>query len=105
MRPRLGFRPRRFSAPVSSLSAASGATADIDRLPAHPSLTRVTRSRHQTMFAPHAAFADCIITQRGKPDRIPAEFRIGGQAMESVIAKLLQNFEQGKMNRRPRLPG
>src|SRR5436309_3997210 len=52
------------------------------------------------MFAPHAAFADCIITQRGKPDRIPAEFRIGGQAMESVIAKLLQNFEQGKMNRR-----
>src|SRR5215471_19269718 len=39
-------------------------------------------------------------TQRGKPDRIPAEFRIGGQAMESVIAKLLQDFEQGKMNRR-----
>src|SRR5438067_4961160 len=62
--------------------------------------TLMTRSRHQTMFAPHAAFADCIITQRGKPDRIPAEFRIGGQAMESVIAKLLQNFEQGKMNRR-----
>ena len=27
------------------------------------------------MFAPHAAFADCIMTQRGKPDRIPAEFR------------------------------
>src|SRR6516162_6309278 len=44
--------------------------------------------------------ADCIMTQRGKPDRIPAEFRIGGQAMESVIAKLLQDFEQGKMNRR-----
>src|SRR5215831_13372981 len=40
------------------------------------------------------------MTQRGKPDRIPAEFRIGGQAMESVIAKLLQDFEQGKMNRR-----
>src|SRR5262249_33577689 len=60
----------------------------------------LTRSRHQTMFAPHAAFADCIMTQRGKPDRIPAEFRIGGQAMESVIAKLLQDFEQGKMNRR-----
>jgi hypothetical protein len=38
--------------------------------------------------------------QRGKPDRIPADFRIGGQAMESVIAKLLQDFEQGKMNRR-----
>src|SRR6516165_11796569 len=37
---------------------------------------------------------------RGKPDRIPAEFRIGGQAMESVIAKLIQDFEQGKMNRR-----
>src|SRR5262245_36523217 len=37
---------------------------------------------------------------RGKPDRIPAEFRIGGQAMESVIAKLVQDFEQGKMNRR-----
>src|SRR5215813_9037723 len=52
------------------------------------------------MFAPHAAFADCIMTQRGKPDQIPAEFRIGGQAMESVIAKLLQDFEQGKMNRR-----
>ena len=50
--------------------------------------------------SPHAAFADCIMTQRGKPDRIPAEFRIGGQAMESVIAKLLQDFEQGKMNRR-----
>src|SRR5258708_32061784 len=31
---------------------------------------------------------------------IPADFRIGGQAMESVIAKLLQDFEQGKMNRR-----
>src|SRR5262245_12398390 len=42
----------------------------------------------------------CIMTQRGKSDRIPAEFRIGGQAMESVIAKLLQDFEQGKMNRR-----
>jgi len=40
------------------------------------------------------------MTQRGKPDRIPVEFRIGGQAMESVIAKLLQDFEQGKMNRR-----
>src|SRR6478736_410437 len=52
------------------------------------------------MFAPHAAFADYIMSQRGKPDRTPAEFRIGGQAMESVIAKLLQNFEQGKMNRR-----
>src|SRR6516164_7196666 len=60
----------------------------------------MTRSRHQTMFAPHAAFQDCIMTQRGKPDRIPAEFRIGGRAMESVIAKLLQDFEQGKMNRR-----
>ena len=44
--------------------------------------------------------ADCIMTQRGKPNRIPAELRIGGQAMESVIAKLLQDFEQGKMNRR-----
>ena len=54
----------------------------------------------QTMFAPHAAFADCIMTQRGKPDRIPAEFRTGGQAMESVISKLLQDFEHGKMNRR-----
>src|ERR1700738_4348875 len=52
------------------------------------------------MFAPHAAFADCIMTQHGKPDLIPADFRIGGQAMESVIAKLLQDFEQGKMNRR-----
>src|SRR6478736_924012 len=52
------------------------------------------------MFAPHAAFADYIMSQRGKPDRIPAQFRIGGQAMEGVIAKLLQDFEQGKMNRR-----
>src|SRR5215831_15112415 len=38
-------------------------------------------------------------TARGA-DRILADFRIGGQAMESVIAKLLQDFEQGKMNRR-----
>src|SRR5207244_12122990 len=60
----------------------------------------MTRSKHQTMFAPQAAFADCIMTQRGKLDRIPAKFRIRGQAMESVIAKLLQDFEQGKMNRR-----
>src|SRR5262249_44945666 len=60
----------------------------------------LARSRHQTMFAPHAAFADCIMTQRGKPDQISAEFRIGGQAMERVIAKLLQDFEQGKMTRR-----
>src|ERR1700751_1783819 len=29
-----------------------------------------------------------------------ADFRTGEQAMESVIAKLLQDFEQGKMNRR-----
>src|SRR6202030_1985523 len=29
-----------------------------------------------------------------------ADFRMGGQTMESVIAKLLQDFEQGKMNRR-----
>src|SRR5881409_3063885 len=36
----------------------------------------------------------------GKHDRIPADFRTGKQAMESVIAKLLQDFEQGKMNRR-----
>src|SRR2546429_5928240 len=36
----------------------------------------------------------------GKHDRIPAGFRTGEQAMESVIAKLLQDFEQGKMNRR-----
>src|SRR5215471_1539780 len=35
-----------------------------------------------------------------KLDRIPADFRTGEQAMESVIAKLLQDFEQGKMNRR-----
>src|SRR5215471_19438 len=41
-----------------------------------------------------------MMTQCGKPDRVPADFRIGGQAMESVIAKLLQDFEQGKMNRR-----
>src|SRR5262249_57644079 len=40
------------------------------------------------------------MTQRGKHDRAPADFRIGGQAMESIIAKLLQDFEQGKMNRR-----
>src|SRR5262249_500655 len=60
----------------------------------------VTRSRHQTMFAPHAAFADCIMTQRGKPDRIPAELRIGGQAKESVMGKWLQDLEEGKMNRR-----
>src|SRR5262249_28052691 len=31
---------------------------------------------------------------------MPADFRSGEQAMESVIAKLLQEFEQGKMNRR-----
>src|SRR6516165_12092896 len=49
---------------------------------------------------PENSFADCIMTQRGEPDRIPADFRMGGQAMESVIAKLLQDFEQGKMNRR-----
>src|ERR1700704_6682354 len=36
----------------------------------------------------------------GKHDRIPAGFRTGEQAMESVIAKLLNDFEQGKMNRR-----
>src|SRR5262249_22271814 len=59
----------------------------------------MTRSRYQTMFAPHAAFADCIMTQREARSN-PAEFQIGGQAMESVIAKLLQDFEQGKMNRR-----
>src|SRR5262249_24373165 len=62
--------------------------------------TTKTRSRHQTMVGPHAVFADCIMTQPRKPDRIPAEFRIGGQAMESVIAKLLQDLEQGKRNRR-----
>src|SRR5882672_5130184 len=36
----------------------------------------------------------------GKHDRIPAGFRTGEQAMETLIAKLLQDFEQGKMNRR-----
>src|SRR5271155_1753418 len=36
----------------------------------------------------------------GKHDQIPADHRMGGQAMESVIAKLIQDFEQGKMNRR-----
>src|SRR6266446_5426702 len=39
--------------------------------------------------------------QPGKPDRIPARiFRTGGKPMETVIAKLLNDFEQGKMNRR-----
>src|SRR5262249_49026870 len=48
----------------------------------------------------HACLRRLYNDTRGKPDRTPAEFRIGGQAMESVIAKLLQDFEQGKMNRR-----
>src|SRR5215831_10947816 len=60
----------------------------------------VTRSRHQTMFIPPRCLCRLYNDTRGKPDRIPAEFRIGGQAMECVIAKLLQDFEQGKMNRR-----
>jgi catechol 2,3-dioxygenase-like lactoylglutathione lyase family enzyme len=48
-----------------------------------------------------AAFAECILTpQPGKHDRIPARAEQEEQAMETVIAKLLQDFEHGKMNRR-----
>jgi hypothetical protein len=36
----------------------------------------------------YAAFADCITdSPAGKHDRILADHRMGGQAMESVIAK------------------
>jgi catechol 2,3-dioxygenase-like lactoylglutathione lyase family enzyme len=49
-----------------------------------------------------ATFADCIVTHRpgGHETNPGADFRRGEQAMESIIAKLLQDFEQGKMNRR-----
>jgi catechol 2,3-dioxygenase-like lactoylglutathione lyase family enzyme len=48
-----------------------------------------------------AGCADCILTHAREAGSKPgADFRTGDQAMEAVIAKLLQDFEQGKMNRR-----
>src|SRR5437588_5523172 len=48
----------------------------------------------------YAAFADRILTAQPGSTIESREFLTGEQAMETVIAKLLQDFEQGKMNRR-----